>query len=170
MSALDPAKLHVRFMDGVNATGALTPRRYTLTHSDRSGELFLAIGPEYDRKQIGGWYTRLMRDEVLAEWRDDDDGPALHVFCHVSGGLVFGRPGWRYRIFRHHMRQVVQAFRHGDAQHIHANISLDDAPLTVHFQARQERYNRVEEWGQLRDYRLIGNSGKRSKEGAAADR
>jgi len=28
-----------------------------------------------------------MRDEVLAEWKGTDDGPALHVYCHVSGGL-----------------------------------------------------------------------------------
>ena len=29
-----------------------------------------------------------MRDEVLAEWKDTDEGPALHVYGHVSGGFV----------------------------------------------------------------------------------
>jgi hypothetical protein len=28
---------------------------YTLTHSDTTGELFLAIGPAIDREQISGW-------------------------------------------------------------------------------------------------------------------
>ena len=52
-----------------------------------------AVAPDSPpvRAQISGWYTRLMRDEVLAEWLEDEDGPALHVYCHVSGGLVLDR-------------------------------------------------------------------------------
>ena len=95
MSRLQPGKLHVRLGAGLTAEGPAMPRRYTLTHSDTTGDLLLAVGLDYDRRQISGWYTRLMRDEVLAEWREDDDGPALHVHCHVSGGLVFGTAGWR---------------------------------------------------------------------------
>lgn len=68
MGRLNPRKLHVRFAAGGTPQGPLTPRRYTLTHSDSTGDLFLTIAPEVDRKQIAGWYTRLMRDEVLAQW------------------------------------------------------------------------------------------------------
>jgi hypothetical protein len=68
MSRLRPDKLHVRCAGGVTPDGPITPRRYTLTHSDATGDLYLTIGPDYDRQQISGWYTRLMRDEVLAEW------------------------------------------------------------------------------------------------------
>jgi len=89
MSRLDPGKLHVRLGAGVTPEGPLIPRRYTLTHSDSTGDLYLAIAAEVDRKQISGWYTRLMRDEVLAEWQEGEEEPALHVFCHVGGGLVF---------------------------------------------------------------------------------
>ena len=102
--------LHVTFASGATANGPLTPRRYTLTHSDATGDLFLTIGTEYDRVQIAGWYTRLMRDEVLAEWQAGEP-PVLHVHCHVSGGLVFGTAGWRASIFRQHMPMVLQAFR-----------------------------------------------------------
>jgi hypothetical protein len=56
------------------AGGGARWRCYTLTHSDTTGELFLTIGPDFDRAQISGLYTRLMRDEVLAEWREDEDG------------------------------------------------------------------------------------------------
>jgi hypothetical protein len=103
MSRLDPGKLHVRFAAGVAAEGPLTPRRYTLTHSDSTGDLFLTIAPEVDQKRISGWYTRLMRDEVVAEWQEGEEGAALHVFCHVSGGLVFGSAGMRYGIFQREM-------------------------------------------------------------------
>jgi len=83
VSRLNPDKLHVRFEAGAAPEGPLIPRCYTLTHSDSTGELFLTIAPEVDQKQVSGWYTRLMRDEVLAEWQQGEDGPALHVFCHV---------------------------------------------------------------------------------------
>jgi len=41
-----------------------------------------------------------MRDEVLAEW-ETNKRIALHVHCHVSGGLVIGLSKWRDSIFRH---------------------------------------------------------------------
>jgi hypothetical protein len=130
------------------------PRCYTLTHSDASGDLFLTIGQEYDGDQIAGWYTRLMRDEVLAEWRDEGDGAALHVYCHVSGGLVFGTAGWRYAIFRRELSLVLEAFRHGDRQLFEAHPELDHAPIEVHFQSHRRRYRRKERWGTPADYRL----------------
>ena len=68
MSQLNPQKLQVKFAEGITPYGPVIPRAYTLTHSDSTGELFLTVGLQYDHRQISGWYTRLMRDEVLAEW------------------------------------------------------------------------------------------------------
>jgi hypothetical protein len=129
------------------------PRRYTLTHSDVTGDLFLTVGSEYDREQISGWYTRLMRDEVLAEWLEDEDGPSLHVYCHVSGGLAFGMAGWRYAIFRHELPLVLEAFRYGDRRLFESHPELDGAPIRVHFQATRRRYRRLERWGSPAEYR-----------------
>jgi hypothetical protein len=72
MGCLSPRELHVRVAAGITPQGPLAPRRYTLTHSDSTGDLFLTIAPEVDRNQIAGWYTRLMRDEVLAKWQESD--------------------------------------------------------------------------------------------------
>jgi hypothetical protein len=154
MSRLRPAKLHVRFAGGAAPDGPLSPRRYTLTHSDATGDLFLTVGLEYNQRQISGWSTRLMRDEVLAEWRENEGGPALHVFCHVSGGLVFGTAGWRYAIFRHELPMVLEAFRYGDRKLFEANPDLDKAPILVHFRSNWRRYRRLERWGTPTDYRL----------------
>lgn len=154
MSRLKPEKLHVQFAEGVKADGPPAHRRYTLTHSDTTGELFLTVGAEYAKKQIAGWYTRFMRDEVLAEWGEAEGKAALHVFCHVSGGLVFGPARWRYAIFQHELPLVLEAFRHGDRALFAAHPELDGAPILVHFAARQRRYRRVENWGAPADYRL----------------
>jgi hypothetical protein len=154
MSDLNPRKLHTKFKSTITTTKPLHPRYYTLTHSDRTGDLFLTISDKYERKQIAGWYTRLMRDEVLAEWRQESGETSLHVHCHVSGGLVLGGARWRAGIFRHHMRQVLEAFRYGDQALVNQFPLLDQAPIWVHFHARQKHLDQVEHWGVFGDYTL----------------
>jgi hypothetical protein len=160
VSRLDPGKLHVRFLPGADERGPLVPRRYTLTHSDATGDLYLTIGPDYDRDAISGWYTRLMRDEVLAEWQRSERGPSLHLYCHVSGGLTFGPAGWRYRIFQHELPLVLEAFRFGDTGLYNAHPELDSAPIWVHFRATQRRYQRTERWGAPADYQPRSTAGR----------
>lgn len=152
MSDFKPEKLHVTFDPSLDPH-AITPRRYTLTHSDRTGDLFLTVARDHDRDQISGWYTRLMRDEVLGEWLENTDGsPALHIHLHVSGGLVFGSARLRDGIFRHHLPLALSALIHGDRAFIAAQERLLDAPLIVHFHARQNKWNRMENWGRVGKY------------------
>jgi hypothetical protein len=153
MSRLKPERLRVRFSSDITPEEMVKPRCYTLTHSDQTGDLYLTIGPTYDREQISGWYTRLMRDEVLAEWRAEDKNPVLHVYCHVSGGLVLGTPGWRYAIFQRELPLVLETIRFGDRRLFESLPELDQAPILVHFHAAQRRYKRTETWGVLGDYR-----------------
>jgi hypothetical protein len=168
MSRLKPEKLHVRFAPVATPEGPVNPRRYTLTHSDATGDLFLTIGPDYDQKQISGWYTRLLRDEVLAEWCEEEDGPALHVYCHVSGGLVVGSARWRDAIFRRELPLVLEAFRFGDRHLFETQPELDQAPIWVHFHATQPRYNRVESWGVSADYTTPLRSSRNIKSSESA--
>lgn len=154
MSQFNPAKLHTRFHPGIDPTSFTLPRRYTLTHSDSNGDLFLTIGKECERKQISGWYTRLMRDEVLAEWKAARFPPELHVYCHVSGGLVIGFAGWRYNIFVTHLPQVLQAFRYGENQLVRVHPEIDKAPVTIHFIASNHKYKKTVNQGRLEDYAL----------------
>lgn len=151
MSRLDPHKLHVTFASGTSPQGPVVPRAYTLTHSDSTGDLFLTVGADYDRRQIRGWYTRLLRDEVLAEWKTEGT-PRLEVHCHVSGGLVVGSARWRLDIFRSHLPMVIEAFRYGDRDLFLAHPNLDAAAVMVHFHSKRARYDVSEEWGRLRDY------------------
>jgi hypothetical protein len=153
MSRLKPEKLHVSYLPGVTHEAPTMPRRYTLTHSDLTGDLFLSVGSDYNRKQISGLYTRVMRDEVLAEWKEDEVGMSLHVYCHVSGGVVFGRASWRESIFRSEMSLVLEAIRHGDTKFFEANPELDDSPIFVHFQSSKHNRSKTEAWGTPANFR-----------------
>jgi hypothetical protein len=154
VTSLRTEKLHVKFAGDVELERVTHPRRYTLTHSDRTGDLFLTIGAEYDQQSISGWYTRLMRDEVMAEYRVEEGNPELHVYCHVSGGIIIGTAGWRYRIFRYHMPMVLQAFCYGDQCFLRANPEYQLAAIFVHFKSTRSRYNKVEHWGRVEEYKV----------------
>jgi hypothetical protein len=153
MAHLNPNKLHVNFSGGATASGPITPRLYTLTHSDTTGDLFLTIGKDFNFPQISGLYTRLMRDEVLAEW-DVAEQTYLHVHCHVSGGLVFGTSGMRYMIFRSSIPLVLEAFFYGDRLLLDNHPELANGQVVVHYYSRRKKYNRDETLSTLSDYRI----------------
>ena len=154
MARLIPEKLHVKYLGGAAADSPIAPRFYTLTHSDSTGDLFLSIGLCYDRNQISGLYTRLMRDKVLAELKKDSEEVSLNVYCHVSGGFVFGRAKWRYGIFSSELSLALEAIRFGDEALFERDPQLNNIPVLVHFKSKDKRYNKIEKWGSLGDYKL----------------
>ncbi|TWI59652.1 staygreen family protein [Halalkalibacter nanhaiisediminis] len=60
MSTFNSEKLSVEYMEGIAARKPVMPRRYTLTHSDLTGELFLTIGINYAWGKINS-----LRDEIF---------------------------------------------------------------------------------------------------------
>ena len=153
MKRLNPEKLHVTYLTGTVSGDITMPRRYTLTHSDITGELFLTIGSEYDTKQISGIYTKLMRDEVLAELTGEVDSLVFRVYCHVSGGFIFGTARWRYNIFQCELPLALEAIRYGDRTIFEQNPKLEDATIIIHFQSTNSRFDKVEDWGTMAEYR-----------------
>ncbi len=105
-----PEKLAVLLAAGTTSLEPVPPRsrKYTLTHNDLTGSLRLTIGPEFNEEQISGFYTRLLRDEVVAEWvAVGSSAFALHVYCHVSGEERWlAPPLLRNYIFRREMPLV----------------------------------------------------------------
>jgi hypothetical protein len=152
MMRLIPNKLHIKLSKNVTPTEPIIPRCYTLTHSDSTGDLFLTIGESYDQQQISGWYTRFMRDEVLAEWRTNQGSTSLLVHCHLSGGLIMGTASLRYQIFKRELPLVLESFRYGDRGLFIAHPELDQAIVTVKFHTTRLVDQRVEQWGQMREY------------------
>jgi len=144
--------LKVKFLDGVNSREPIAGRYYTLTHSDFSGDLFLSIGLDFDKKAVSGLYTRLMRDEVLAEWLKKDDNFSLHIYCHVSGGIILGTAGWRYSIFKRELPLVLRSICNGDKELFSEHQNLKNAVILVHFNSKNKKYDKIEKWGTPLDY------------------
>jgi hypothetical protein len=122
-----------------------------LTHSDSTGDLFLTIGSEYDYEQISSLYTRFMKDQVLGEWLKKEDHYELHLYMHVSGGFCFGWASLRNRIFCYHLPLVLEAFRYGDKRINEKVPELENSQILVHFKSKNKKYDRVENYGKIKD-------------------
>ncbi|MBN1161861.1 MAG: staygreen family protein [Dehalococcoidales bacterium] len=153
MQRLNPEKLHVTYLAGATPDHLILPRRYTLNHSDITGNLFLSIGSAYDTKQISKLYTRLMRDEVLAELVREGENLVLKAYCHVSGGFIWGPAKFRYNIFKSELPLALEAIRYGDRVLFEHNPDLDKTPILIHFHSTNNRFNKVENWGTLLEYK-----------------
>jgi hypothetical protein len=152
MIELNYEKIHINYRVRRDTQKSFLPRRYTLTHSDFTGDLYLTIDREYDEKEISHFYTKLMRDEVLAEWKKIDNIYEFHIYVHVSGGFVFGWAGMRDRIFRHYLPHTIRVMRYADDDLFSNYPALDKAPILVHFESNKEKYNKIENYGIFNDY------------------
>jgi hypothetical protein len=142
------------------------PRRYTLTHSDTTGDLFLTIGAGYDWTALTTWQVRAMADEVVAEWvvvdsegRSSDavedaaqGAPKFVVHCRAQGGWLFFRTKTRIEMFRGYMPMCLEAMRNGDRAYLDAHPELDAAPVEVKWHFRGRRRDERESGGTLGEY------------------
>jgi hypothetical protein len=147
MSRLNPEKLSVEFRDGITAVEPIIPRRYTLTHSDITAELFLTIGSTYAYDKIND-----MRDEVLGEWMRYGIGYVYCVYLYVDGQYGPYMAAMRDRIFRRELSLALEAIRYGDRKLFEAYPELDNAPITVYFMSSIPQYNKVENWRTFSEY------------------
>ncbi|MBE6067465.1 MAG: hypothetical protein E7211_07175 [Clostridium lundense] len=142
MSKLNPEKLSVEFKDGVTATAPIIPRRYTLTHSDITAELFLTIGLRYAYDKITA-----MRDEVLGEWIKKGENYFFYVYLHVDGEFCPMVTAIRNYVFRRELPLALEAIRYGDRAFFSAHPELDNSPIIIHFISSNPQFNKVENWG-----------------------
>jgi len=147
LKKLNPDKLHVEFKSDVTMTEPTVGRKYTLTHSDITAELFLTIGLEFAYDKVSA-----MRDEVLAEWRSINDFLFLLVYVYVDGQLLPEASAVRNTIFRRELPLALEAIRYGDKAFFEAHPDLDNAPIWIYFNSTTPEYKGLENWGTPADY------------------
>jgi hypothetical protein len=147
MSRLNPDKLTVEFKNGVTSTVPIIPRRYTLTHSDITADLFLAIGPDFDYDNITN-----ERDDVLGEWFFTEEGIRYYVYLHVSGPNGGDKDELRSEIFHRELPLALESIRFGDRKFFNTHPELDSSPIVVYFLYINPKDNKAEYWGTFADY------------------
>ncbi|GAA0719652.1 staygreen family protein [Clostridium malenominatum] len=148
MGRLNPEKLTVEFRTGVTPTEPIIPRRYTLTHSDTTGQLFLDIGREYAFDKITS-----MRDEVFAQWVEKDGKYLYTVYLYVDNGeFPPAVTAIRNQVFIRELPLALEAIRYGDREFFKTHDELNNAPIIVYFKSKNPQIKRVEKWGTFSNY------------------
>lgn len=118
----------------------LNPRRYMLTHSDETGELFLTIDSEYD-------YSKLPknREEVLGEWLTFDGSHYYFVaYIHVdSNDDCFEQTKKRYDTFNRKLPLALSAIKAGDVCLFSHYPQLEAAPIYIQFNSKYPVFNQI---------------------------
>lgn len=150
MSNFNPNQLFVNLIPPATSAHPVEGRRYTLTHSDITAELFLDIGYVFNDKSINS----KMRDEVLAEWRKDKNGRlSLVGKAYVDGGeFSQSVAGARFAIFKKEMATALKGIVYGDRPFYVNHPFLLNAPIYIHYLSVYPQYRQVAFYGTPRQY------------------
>ena len=147
MSKFIPGKLFVEYKDNVDINTQKEERKYTLTHSDETADLFLTIGKKYDYEK-----TNETRDEVLVEWKVVDGRNILSIYIQVSLDSSITKTIIRDKVFREELPLALNAIVYGEKDFLNENPELYKATVIINFKSEISKYNKVEEWGIVADY------------------
>lgn len=148
MFELKKDKLKVSFKDNIGKSRPIMPRKYTLTHSDETAELFLSIGNKYDLDKIN--YS--VRDEVLGSWEKDDEYYLL-INIEVGNNNDINSIIKRDEVFRRELPLALTAIVYGDNLFLENNKELYDASVIIKFNCQIKEYDVLENWGKIKDYK-----------------
>lgn len=150
MHKFDPQKLRTTYIPPANVFQPVVGRKYTLTHSDKTAELFLDIGVTFNPIAID-WE---MRDDVLAEWQKDRSS-SFHLkgIVYVDAGKFSEEQAQvRFTIFQREMRLALKGIVNGDRSFYSYYPFLLDAPIYIVFQSKFPQFHQVVYYGTPRIY------------------
>lgn len=150
MASFEKDRLYVSMIPPATASQPIEGRKYTLTHSDTTGQLFLAVGYDHDYAAI----NTQMRDEVLAWWQSDCQYP------YILAGKVYIDNGEhsekvskkRFDIFSQEMNVALKGIIYGDWPFLNNYPFLLNAPIYIHFESNYPQYNQTLYFGTPMSY------------------
>lgn len=149
MRKVNPEKVFVQYRDKMKPYEPVMTRKYTITHSDRTADLFVFAGERYAEDKINK-----TRDEVRLHWERNEKGLVLIGSVLVDGEGVKGLAVIRNKIFYKEMPTALQALRQGDRFLFDKDPSLDKTQIFIHFISSKEKYDKVYSFGVIGDYKI----------------
>ncbi|KGX84923.1 staygreen family protein [Pontibacillus marinus] len=141
-------RLYVQYRPDIQHTTAYDLRKYTLTHSDITGDLFLTVSTEYAFDQVND-----MRDEVLGEWIPTLQGILFRGEALVGDETIpLTQQKIRYEIFNREMSTALQGIFYGERWLLEMNPALLASPVYILFVSNHPEYSGFRYFGKVNDY------------------
>ena len=144
----DSNMLSVDFRNGITDKSPIEGRKYTLTHKDDTGELFLTVALAYAYDKI----NPLLRDEVFGLWKRVDNRFILKIYLYVDGNKGIEEAKKRNEIFIKELPLALNSIVYGDRDFIENNPTLLKSLIIVRFISAYEELNGVCQYGKIEDF------------------
>lgn len=148
MRDLKPEKVFAQYRDSMKPYGPVIGRKYTITHSDQTAELYVFIAENYAEDQV----TR-MHDDVKIKWQQTGRGYALLGSVLIDDKDVQGNLNLRNKIFFQEMPTVLQALRLADRFLFDEKPELDHTRVLIHFESSNPIYDKTYDFGLIENYK-----------------
>ncbi|MGE5627467.1 MAG: staygreen family protein [Solirubrobacterales bacterium] len=148
MRKFNPQKVFAQYRDTIKPYKPVLGRKYTITHSDTTAELFVFIAESYAEDQV----TK-MHDDVRIGWEKNERALALIGSVLVDGKGVSGNSNIRNRIFYNEMPTALKALRQADRFLFDKYPRADNAPVIIHFISSNPAYDKTYNFGTIGDYK-----------------
>ncbi len=148
MKKINLNKVFTEYRDQILPTSPIKDRKYTITHSDETGDLFVTIGLKYAEDQITP-----IRDEVKLNWRIYNKKLFLYGEVLVDGAHLKGNEIIRNAIFIKEMPTALQAARYADQALFEKYPQLDHIPIYIQFYSKRPEFNKLRYFGTMKRYR-----------------
>ncbi|WP_019156756.1 staygreen family protein [Robertmurraya massiliosenegalensis] len=152
MSKFNPSKLKVTFLPPATPFKPVDERKYTMTHSEETGETFLTVGYCYDESCI----NPKIHDEVMAEWIPRMGQYILNGKVHVSNGEYDEQNSKiRFMIFQQEIAFALTSIVYGDRALYQYYPWLLDSPIYIQFECVYPLYHQLLYFGTPRQYLTV---------------
>ena len=148
MKKLNPQNVFVQYRDRMRPYESVMNRKYTITYSDTTAQLFVFVAENYAEDQITS-----MRDEVRITWNKNKKGLTLIGSVMVSGKGIKGNPFMRNKIFYNELPIALQALRHADRFLFEITPNLDNTQVLIHFISTDPIYDKIYDFGVIGNYK-----------------
>jgi len=146
-----PRQVYIEFREPATPLMPLVDRKYTMTHSDETGDLFVTVGTTFAEDKVGE-----IRDEVRLEWTTMKDSPILYGEVLIDGeGISTNSSEVRNNIFKREMPLALQAIYQADKQLFNAQPELKNTPILIRFNSSLPEYNKLYTFGTIGEYSSI---------------
>lgn len=150
MRALSTQKVFVQYRDSMKPYDPVLGRKYTITHSDITAELFVFIADNYAIDQVTS-----MHDDVKISWEQNENQLFLIGSVLIDGPDIDGDPAVRNRIFYTEMPTALKAMRQADRFIFEQYPNIDNTPVLIRFLSENPTYNKTYNFGPIGNYRLL---------------
>jgi len=124
------------------------PRKYTNTHNDETGEIYISVGHQYNQILLDSEEARVVQSQVVGKWVKVDCEYQIHFTVLVS---TEQNPNAYIRnfIFCEELGVVLEGFAFAETALLRLHPKLARAKIFVHFKSIDPAYDRVEYWHRL---------------------